>query len=110
MASETSRSRLTTAKSASSRSDGWLRNGFGLSFSGTQLLQGQIQDQPGPRKIVPTAVSTTSSIKNHVMIQNDSGLEESQRCAGLGDCGEKLAESSMAPPTISVGTRATITS
>jgi hypothetical protein len=34
-----------------------------------QLCHGKIHDQPGPRKNVPMAVSTTSSNKNHVITQ-----------------------------------------
>src|SRR5208283_1777987 len=45
----------------------------------TQPLQGQTHAQPGPRKNMPTAVSTTASIKNRVMIQNEIGFSCSQR-------------------------------
>src|ERR1700694_2880548 len=47
------------------------------------LLQGQTQDQPGPRKKVPTAVSVIASIRNQVMSQKDSGFEPSQACKPL---------------------------
>src|SRR5579864_2495017 len=38
-------------------------------------LHGRAHDQPGPRNNVPTAVRTAASIKNQVIIQNESGLE-----------------------------------
>ena len=46
--------------------------------------QNQTQDQPGPRKKVPTAVSTMSTNRNQVMIQKESGFAASVRrnCEG----------------------------
>src|ERR1700676_1641063 len=46
----------------------------GSSWRAQEFLQGHTQTQPGPRKSAPTAVRITASIKNHVMIQNESGF------------------------------------
>src|ERR1019366_6860455 len=43
----------------------------------TQPLQGHTHAQLGPRKNVPTAVRTTASMRNRVMIQNERDLEVS---------------------------------
>src|SRR5215472_10280604 len=102
MASETRSTALTTPKIISSRSDGRLRKG-GLLLSATQLLQGATQVHPAPRKNVPTAVSTISSTRNHVMIQNEIGRSASQRSKGLGDCGDSRDDHSKASPTKMVG-------
>ena len=42
-------------------------------------FQGQTQDQPGPRKNVPMPVSSEALVRNHVMIQNESGRKTSHR-------------------------------
>src|SRR5271167_2331835 len=81
-----------------------------LSLSATYVLQGSTQDHPGPRKKVPTAVSTTSSNRNQVMIQNDRGLRASQPRNPRVTCGAVCAASSMKAATIIVGTSATQTS
>jgi len=74
-----------------------------------ELCHGQIHDQPGPRKNVPTAVSTTSSNKNHVMTQYESGLAARYRRKPEDDCGELWAAKIINPAIINVGTSATIT-
>src|ERR1019366_7295220 len=73
-------------------------------------LHGQTHDHPGPRKKVPMAVSTTNSNKNHVMIQNDSGLLASQPRNPRVVWGGVCAASSMNAATMRVGTSATQTS
>src|SRR5579859_4174697 len=79
--------------------DGRLRSGPGLlsSFKAVlhlQLFFGQTHVHPGPRKNVPTVVSTMSSTRNHVMIQNEIGRATSQRCQAFGDAPENLDDKS----------------
>src|ERR1700680_1440227 len=56
-----------------------LRIAESFSRMGIYALQGQTQDQPGPRKNVPMAVSNEAVTRNQLMIQNDKGRRESQR-------------------------------
>ncbi len=70
MASETNNSRLTTPKARRGSPNNVCHKDDHVFLDDcTQLLQGHTQDQPGPRKKVPIAVSTANSIRNHVMIQ-----------------------------------------
>jgi hypothetical protein len=51
---------------------------FTHPLSAQGVLHGHTQTQPGPRKSAPTVVRITASIKNHVMIQKESGLALNQ--------------------------------
>ncbi len=57
----------------------------------SHALQGQTHAHPGPRKNVPIAVSKVAVTRNHVMIQNESGCEESQRWARPACCDSRAA-------------------
>ena len=70
-------------------------------------FQGKTHDHPGPRKNVPIAVRTTSSNRNQVMIQNESGLRTSQRRKPVAVCGSVCAAMYMSAAMMSVGTSAT---
>src|SRR5579863_4146061 len=65
-------------------------------------LHGHTQDQPGPRKNVPIKVRIEEVRRNHVMIQNDSGLEASHPWFSLGPAVCRAATIMHAPIT-SVG-------
>jgi len=66
------------SKTTNWRSDDIPAQPFAHSLSVQGFLHGQTHTQPGPRKSAPTVVRIAASIKNHVMIQKESGLALNQ--------------------------------
>src|ERR1039457_4394871 len=110
MASSTSKMRLADPKARALSPKKNRQTGLRSSLSATYVLQGSTQDHPGPRKKVPIAVSTTSSNRNHVMIQKESGLLANQPRNPRVVCGSVCAARNINAATITVGTSATQTS